>query len=136
MEAVPTGHLLCLSGMRPTAGHGAQCLGLVGAALDAEAGRKAAHIAALNVLAVARQHVGSLDKVTRIVRLGVSVATAGDVRDQPQVADAASALLQDVFGKDKSSCRLVYGVASLPLGAPVELEVIFEVFSNTMVENA
>jgi hypothetical protein len=54
--------------------------------------------------------------VTRIVRLGVIVATSGDVRDQPKVADAASELLQDVFGKDKSPCRLVYGVASLPLG--------------------
>jgi enamine deaminase RidA (YjgF/YER057c/UK114 family) len=81
-----------------------------------EAGRKAAHLAALNVLAVARQHLGSLDKVTRIVRLGVSVATSGDVRDQPKVADAASELLQDVFGQDKSPCRLVYAVASLPLG--------------------
>jgi hypothetical protein len=57
----------------------------------------------------------------------VSVATVGDVRDQPRVADAASELLQHVFGKDKSPCRLVYGVASLPLGTPVELEVIFEV---------
>jgi enamine deaminase RidA (YjgF/YER057c/UK114 family) len=92
-----------------------------------EAGRKAAHLAALNVLAVARQHLGSLDKVTRIVRLGVSVATSGDVRDQPRVADAASELLQEVFGKDKSPCRLVYGVASLPLSIPVELEIIFEV---------
>ena len=54
-------------------------------------------------------------------------ATSGDVRDQPKVADAASDLLQDVFGKDKNPCRLVYGVASLPLGTPVELEVIFEV---------
>jgi enamine deaminase RidA (YjgF/YER057c/UK114 family) len=78
-------------------------------------------------IAVARQHLGSLDKVTRIVRLGVSVATLGDVRDQPKVADGASELLQDVFGKEKNPTRLVYGVASLPLGAPVELEVIFEV---------
>jgi enamine deaminase RidA (YjgF/YER057c/UK114 family) len=66
-------------------------------------------------------------KVARIIRLGVSVATSGDVRDQPKVADAASELLQEVFGKDKSPCRLVYGVASLPLGVPVELELIFEV---------
>jgi enamine deaminase RidA (YjgF/YER057c/UK114 family) len=51
----------------------------------------------------------------------------GNVRDQPKVAEAASELLQGVFGKDKSPCRLVYGVASLPLGTPVELEVIFEV---------
>jgi enamine deaminase RidA (YjgF/YER057c/UK114 family) len=126
-EAVQTGNLLFLSGMLPTEGHGAKFIGRVGAELDVQVGRKAAHLAALNVLAVARQHLGSLDKVTRVVRLGVSVATSGDVRDQPKVADAASELLQDVFGKDKSPCRLVYGVASLPLGAPVELEIIFEV---------
>jgi hypothetical protein len=57
----------------------------------------------------------------------VSVATSGDFREQPKVADAASEFLRDVFGKDKSPCRLVYGVASLPLGTPVELEVIFEI---------
>ena len=127
VEAVQTGNLLFLSGMLPTEGHGAQFIGRVGAELDVEAGRKAAHLAALNVLAVTQQHLGSLDKVTRIVRLGVSVATSGDVRDQPKVADAASEFLQDVFGKAKSPCRSVYGVASLPLGCPIELEIIFEV---------
>jgi enamine deaminase RidA (YjgF/YER057c/UK114 family) len=127
VEAVQTGNLLFLSGMLPTEGHSAKFVGRIGAELDVEAGRQAAHLAALNVLAVARKHLGSLDKVTRIVRLGVSVATSGDVRDQPKVADAASELLQDVFGKDKNPCRLVYGVASLPLGTPVELEVIFDV---------
>jgi enamine deaminase RidA (YjgF/YER057c/UK114 family) len=126
-EAVQTGNLLFLSGMLPTEGHGAKFVGRVGAELDVEAGRQAAQLAALNVLAVVRQHLGSLDRVTRVVRLGVSVATSGDVRDQPKVADAASELLQDVFGNNKSPCRLVYGVASLPLGTPVELEVIFEV---------
>jgi len=127
VEAVQTGNLLFLSGMLPTEGHGPKFIGRVGAELDVETARKAAHLAALNALAVARQHLGSLDRVTRIVRLGVSVATSGDVRDQPKIADAASELLQDVFGKDKSPCRLVYGVASLPLGTPVELEIIFEV---------
>ena len=126
-EAVRTGNLLFLTGMLPTEGSEAKIVGRVGAELDVEAGRKAARLAALNVLAVARQSLGSLDKVTRVVRLGVSVATSGDVRDQPKVADAASELLQDVFGKEKNPCRLVYGVASLPLGTPVELEVIFEV---------
>ena len=126
-EAVRTGNLLFLTGMLPTEGRAAKFVGRVGAELDVEAGRKAAYVAALNALAVARQHLGSLDKVTRVVRLGVSVATSGDVREQPKVADAASELLQDVFGKDKNPCRLVYGVASLPLGTPVELEVIFEV---------
>jgi len=127
VEAVQTGNLLFLTGMLPTEGRVAKFVGRVGAELDVEAGREAAHLAALNVLAVARRHLGSLDKVTRIVRLGVSVATSGDVRDQPKVADAASGLLQSVFGEDKNPCRLVYGVASLPLGTPVELEVIFEV---------
>src|SRR3989441_8428060 len=126
-EAVQTGNLLFLTGMLPTEGRAAKFVGRIGAELDVEAGRKAAHLAALNALAVARQHLGSLDKVTRIVRLGVMVATSGDVRDQPKVADGASDLLQDVFGKDKNPSRLVYGVASLPLGTPVELEVIFEV---------
>jgi enamine deaminase RidA (YjgF/YER057c/UK114 family) len=127
VEAVRTGNLLFLSGMLPTEGRAAQFIGRVGAELDVEAGRKAARLAALNALAVTRQYLGSLDKVTRVVRLGVAVATSGDVRDQPRVADGASELLQNVFGKDKNPSRLVYGVASLPLGTPVELEVIFEV---------
>ena len=126
-EAVQTGNLLFLTGMLPTEGRVAKFIGRVGAELDVETGRKAAHLAALNALAVAREHLGSLDKVTRVVRLGVSVATSGDVRELPKLADGASELLQDVFGKDKNPCRLVYGVASLPLGTPVELEVIFEV---------
>jgi enamine deaminase RidA (YjgF/YER057c/UK114 family) len=127
VEAVQTGNLLFLSGMLPTEGQSAKFIGRVGAELDVETGRKAAYLAGLNALAVAREHLGSLDKVTRVIRLGVLVATAGDVRDQPKVADAASDLLQDVFGKDKNPCRTVYGVASLPLGTPVELELIFEV---------
>jgi len=127
VEAVQTDNLLFLSGMLPTEGGVAKFIGRVGAEFNVEAGRKAAYLAALNALAVTRRHLGSLDKVKRVVRLGVSVATSGDVRDQPKVADTASELLQDVFGKDKNPCCLVYGVASLPLGAPVELELIFEV---------
>src|SRR6266576_1489492 len=130
VEAVQTGNLLFLTGMLPTQGREAKFVGRIGAELDVNAGRKAAELAALNVLAVARKHLGSLDKVTRIVRLGVLVATSGDVRDQPKVADGASDLLQDIFGKEKNPSRLVYGVASLPLGTPVELEVIFEVASS------
>jgi enamine deaminase RidA (YjgF/YER057c/UK114 family) len=126
-EAVQTGNLLFLTGMLPTVGREAKFIGRLGAELDVEACHKAARLAALNALAVVRQHLGSLDQVTRIVRLGVAVATSSDIRDQPKVADGASELLQDVFGKDKNPSRLVYGVASLPLGTPVELELIFEV---------
>ena len=100
-EAVQTGNLLFLTGMLPTEGRAAKFNGRVGAELDVEAGRKAAYLAALNGLAIARQHLGSLDRVIRIIRLGVSVATPGDFRDHPNVADGASELLQDVFGKEE-----------------------------------
>ena len=126
-EAVQTGALLFMTGMLPTEGRRAIFVGRVGAEIDVAAGRKAARLAALNALAVARQYLGSLDRVTRVVRLGVFVATAGDVRDQPKVADGASELLQEIFGKEKNPARMVYGVASLPLGASVELEIILEV---------
>ena len=127
VEAVQSGNLLFLSGMLPTEGRSAKFTGRVGAEVDVATARAAARLAAMNVLAVARQHLGSLDKITRVVKLGVSIATLGDVREQPKIADAASELLQDVFGKEKNPVRCVYGVASLPLGVPVELEVIFEV---------
>jgi enamine deaminase RidA (YjgF/YER057c/UK114 family) len=126
-ESVQTGNLLFLTGMLPTEGRDAKFVGRVGEQLSWEEGRDAARLAAINGLAVAREHLGSLDKVTRFVRIGVSIATSGDVREHPKVADGASELLQDVFGKEKNPTRLVYGVASLPLGTPVELEIIFEV---------
>ena len=123
-EAVQSGNLLFLTGMLPTEGRRAKYVGRVGGELDVEAGRKAARRAARNAVAVARQQLGSLAKVMRIVRLGVYVATSGDVRGRPKVADGASELLQDIFGKDKNPSRRAFGVASLPLGTPVELQVI------------
>jgi enamine deaminase RidA (YjgF/YER057c/UK114 family) len=127
VEVVETGKLLFLTGMLPTEGREVKSIGRVDVELDVEAGRKAARLAALNALAVARWHLGSLDKVKRVVRLGVFLAASGDFRDHPKVADGASELLQNVFGKDKNPSRMVYGVASLPLGSTVELELIFEV---------
>jgi enamine deaminase RidA (YjgF/YER057c/UK114 family) len=127
VEALQTGSLLFLSGMLPVVDHKPKYLGRLGKELDTEAGRDAAYTAALSALAAARQHLGSLDRVTRVVRLGVFMATAGDFSDQPRVADAVSDLVRDVFGTEKTGVRLVIGVASLPLGMPIELEVIFEV---------
>ena len=127
VPAVQTGNLLFLSGMLATSGHAATVVGVVGKDLDVKAGRKAAYTAALNVLALAKKQLGSLDRVSRVVRLGVYVAATPDFKDHPKVADAASELLRDVFGEETISSRLIFGVASLPLGSPVELEVIFEV---------
>jgi len=124
---VQTGNLLFFSGMLPIVDHKPKFIGRLGKELDAEAGREAVYLAALNVLAAAKEHLGSLDRVTRVVRLGVFIATSGDFFDQPRIADAASDLFRDVFGIEKTSVRQVIGVASLPLGVPVELDVIFEV---------
>jgi enamine deaminase RidA (YjgF/YER057c/UK114 family) len=106
-ETVQTGNLLFLSGVLPTEGGAPKYTGRLGAEIGIDTACAAAHLAALNVLAAARQHLGSLDKVTRVVRLGVLVATSGDVRDQPKVADAASRLLQNGFGKEKNPSRSV-----------------------------
>lgn len=127
VPAVQTGNLLFLSGMLPTVGHEAKFLGRVGKELDTAQGKSAAYAAGLNALAVAKQHLGSLDPISKVVRIGVYIATSGDSLELPKVADGASELFRDVFGEDKMPARLVIGVASLPLGVPVELEVIFEV---------
>ena len=127
VEAVQTGNLLFLSGMLATSGHTATVVGVVGKDLDVKAGREAAYTAALNVLALTKKQLGSLNRVSHVVRLGVYLAATPEFTEHPKVADAASELLRDVFGEGTISSRLVFGVASLPLGSPVELEVILEV---------
>jgi enamine deaminase RidA (YjgF/YER057c/UK114 family) len=127
VEAVQTGSLLFLSGMLPVKDGKPQYVGRLGKELDADAGRDALRTATLNALSAAKEHIGSLDRVTKVIRVGVYLATYGDFYNQPIVADAASELLRDVFGEDKTSVRTVIGVASLPLGLPVMLEVTFEV---------
>ena len=127
VEAVQTGSLLFLSGTLPVENKKPKYLGVIGKDLSLEEGRQAARLACLNALAAAREHLGSLDRVTKVVRLGVALVTSADFKDHPKVADAASELLVDVFGKDKTSTRLVLGMATLPLGLPVETELILEV---------
>jgi enamine deaminase RidA (YjgF/YER057c/UK114 family) len=127
VEAVQSGNLLFLSGTLPIEGGVPKFLGRIGAELSVAEGRRATRLAALNALAIAKEHLGSLDKVTRVVRLGVSLVTIPDFHEHPKVADAASELLVSVFGADKTSTRLVFGMASLPVGVCVVLEIILEV---------
>jgi enamine deaminase RidA (YjgF/YER057c/UK114 family) len=127
VPAVQTGDLLFLSGMIASAGHSATMTGVVGKDLDVKAGQQAARIAALNGLALIRKQLGSLDRVRRLVRLGVYIVATPGFTDHASVADGASELLRDVLGEQTISCRMVIGVASLPLGSPVELELIVEV---------
>jgi enamine deaminase RidA (YjgF/YER057c/UK114 family) len=120
VEAVQIGRLLFLSGMLPVVDRKPQFIGRLGGELSVEEGRKAAELAALSALAA------SLDKVTGVAKLGVYIATAGDFRDHPKVADGASEVLLKVFGPEMLSGRVVLGVASLPLGLPVEVELDLE----------
>lgn len=127
VEAARIGRLLFLSGMLPVIDRQPQFIGRLGGELSVEEGRKAAELAVLSALAAVREHLGSLDKVTGVAKLGVYVATAGDFRDHPKVADGASEVLLKVFGPKMMSGRIVLGVASLPLGMPVEVELVLEV---------
>ena len=127
VEAVQTGNLLFLSGTLPVEAGKAKYVGRVGAELTLEEGAAATRLAALNSLALARGHLGSLDKVTRIVRLSVALVTTADFQAHPKVADAASELLVSIFGRERISTRAVLGVSSLPLGDCVETEIVFEV---------
>jgi enamine deaminase RidA (YjgF/YER057c/UK114 family) len=126
VEALQTGNLVFLTGMLPVIDHKPKYTGRVGRELDAEAARDATRIAALGALAAAKELLGSLDRIRRVVRFTLYIATHGDFFDLPRIADAASDLFGDIFGAGHVPVRLIVGVASLPLGVPIELEVIFE----------
>ena len=87
VEATQTGNLLFLGGMLPVVDHKPKYLGRLGKELDVEDGRDAAYTAALSALAAAKDHLGSLDKVNRVVRFSIFIATHGDFFDQARVAD-------------------------------------------------
>jgi enamine deaminase RidA (YjgF/YER057c/UK114 family) len=127
VPAVQVGDLLFLSGTLPLEGGVLKFPGRMGDTLSIEDARSAARLAALNALALAKQHLGSLDKVTRVVRLTVTLVTTPEFRDHAKVADGASELLASLFGADKTSTRMVSGVASLPAGASVVVEVLLAV---------
>lgn len=127
VEGVRIGKLLYLSGMLPVIDRKPQVIGRLGLELTVDEGRRAAQIATLSALSAIRAELGSLDRVAAVAKLGVYIATSGDFRDHPAVADGASDLLAKVFGAGLLSGRIVLGVASLPLGLPVEIELLVEV---------
>lgn len=126
VEACDTGNLLFLSGMLPVVDRGLAISGRLGETLTVEQGQRAARIASLNALAAAKAHLGSLDRVKRLVKLTVLLATTGDFADHAAVADGASEIFGGIFGADHGHVRLVYGVQSLPLAAPVIVDAVFE----------
>ena len=125
VESSDTGNLLFLSGILPIADGKLAISGRLGDNLSVAQGREAARRAALKALSAANAGLPSLDQISGLVRLGVSMATTPDFVDHAAVADGASELFAQVFGKDPGHTRLVCGVQSLPLGAPLVLEVIF-----------
>jgi enamine deaminase RidA (YjgF/YER057c/UK114 family) len=127
VPAIQTGNLLFLSGFLATSGHTVAMTGVVGRELDVNAGRKAMSIAALNGLARIRKTLGSLNRVSRVVRLGMSIVATPEFTEHAKVADAASELFRDVLGEETVSTRLIVGAPSLPFGSPVALEIIVEV---------
>ncbi len=124
VEAVQAGSLLFLSGTLPMEGGVPRYRGRIGDEVSVEDGRNAARLAGLNALALARQHLGSLDRVVRVVRVTVSLMTSPEFVEHAKVADGASELLASVFGAERMSTRMVSGVLSLPAGASVVVEVI------------
>lgn len=127
VESSDAGSLLFLSGTLPVANGKLAISGRLGEDLSVEEGQKAARIASLNALAAAKQHLGDLDRLARLVKLTVLMATTERFMDHAKVAEGASDLFVQIFGREAGHVRLVYGVQSLPVGAPVVVDTIFEI---------
>jgi enamine deaminase RidA (YjgF/YER057c/UK114 family) len=127
VPAVRTGNLLYISGQVPLRDGQPMARGKCGAGLTAEAAAPLARQCALQALAIVKAELGSLDRVTRVVRVGGFVASAPGFTQQPQVINGASQLLIDIFGDAGKHARAAVGMAELPLGVPVEVEFLFEV---------
>ncbi len=124
---VQSGNLLFVSGQIPTVEGKIAARGKLGAGIGVEQGAELARICTLNALAIVRAHLGSLDDVRGVIRVGAFVASAPNFTDQPEVANGASQLLIDVFGEPGKHARAAVGMAELPRGVPVEVEFVFEV---------
>ncbi len=127
VNAVRTGNLLFLSGKGPTEADGTSHNGKVGADVDTETARAHARLTGLNLLAVMKDELGSLDKVKRVVKLLGMVNAVPDFREQPQVINGCSDLMVEVFGDKGRHARSAVGMGSLPNSITVEIECIIEV---------
>ena len=127
VPAVRTGSYVYVSGQLPSVGGKPLVVGKVGAEVTPEEAKQAARVAAINALAALASVVGTLDDVTRIVKVTGFVASAPGFTGQPGVVNGASELLKEVFGEAGEHARAAVGVAELPLGVPVEVELIAEV---------
>jgi enamine deaminase RidA (YjgF/YER057c/UK114 family) len=127
VPVVRTGNLLFLSGTIGSGPNGERLSGKLGAEYGVDEGYAAARQAAIGLLGRVRDEAGSLDRVRRIVKVLGFVNSAPDFTDQPRVVNGASDLLVEVFGEAGRHARSAIGVASLPGGAPVEVEMVVEV---------
>ena len=127
VESSDTGNLLFLSGTLPVVNGKLVISGRLGDTLSVKQGQEAAHIASLNALAIAKEHLGNLDRLKRLVKLTVLMATTEQFTEHAVVADGASDLFVQIFGTEAGHVRLVYGVYSLPINAPVIVDTMFEI---------
>jgi enamine deaminase RidA (YjgF/YER057c/UK114 family) len=119
--------LLYVSGHGPLREDGTMHTGKVGADLDVAAGHAAARQTGLAILATVRSHLGSLDKVVRLVKVLGMVNCTPDFHEQPKVINGFSDLMVDVFGEPGKGARSAVGMVALPGGIAVEIEAIFQV---------
>lgn len=127
VPAVRSGNLLFLSGVLPFRDGQLTLTGKVGREVTPDQGRDAARTAVLNALAIARQELGALDRIKKMVRMVGHVASAEGFVQQPAVINGASDLLVQIFGEAGRHARVAVGAAELPLNSPVELELIIEI---------
>jgi enamine deaminase RidA (YjgF/YER057c/UK114 family) len=127
VPVVEIGGLLHISGQISFAEDGSLIKGRLGEDMELEAGVAAARRCGVMLLAQIKSALGSLDRVERIVKLGVFVNSVPGFTDQPKVANGASELMQEVFGEPGRHARSAVGVAVLPLGVAVEVDAIVAV---------
>jgi enamine deaminase RidA (YjgF/YER057c/UK114 family) len=127
VPSVRSGNLIFLAGHLPRDAKGAVITGKVGRDATEPAANAAARATALALLATLKQEIGELSRVKRIVRVGGFVNAVDDFKAQPAVINGCSDLLVAVFGERGKHARAALGVASLPLGAVVEIEMIVEI---------